>query len=103
MLSRSGMLGLVVAALTVSTSIVGLVNLDRINRWERSAGYPLGKLCDAYRNCKGPRQLVALVAIGGEDHAFILDYGMTPDDCNAARAERRKTFGRVFCELEARQ
>lgn len=27
--------------------------LPRINAWERANGYPYGKLCEFYHNCKG--------------------------------------------------
>ncbi len=36
---------------TLIASIVGILGADRINKWEREAGYPYGKLCDVFHSC----------------------------------------------------
>lgn len=41
-------------ALTVASFaiVVGIIALPHIHQWERDNGYPYGKLCELYRQCK---------------------------------------------------
>lgn len=36
---------------TLIVSICGIITVDCINKWEREAGYPYGRMRDVFPNC----------------------------------------------------
>jgi hypothetical protein len=49
---RTVIIGLAVLGAIAGSAIGGLALAHNIDRWERANGYPYGKLCDVYRNCR---------------------------------------------------
>lgn len=37
---------MVICALLIATAIGSLVNLHKLHKWERDAGFPFGRYCD---------------------------------------------------------
>lgn len=49
----AGSLAIFVALiLGIGAGIVAIASADTVQRWERDNGYPYGKLCEVFRNCK---------------------------------------------------
>lgn len=44
--------GVTLLLAAILSSIVLLVSVPAIDAWERAQGYPYGKLCEVYNNCR---------------------------------------------------